>query len=704
MTNPLLAPAGLPAFDQIKPEHVVPAIQQLLADLERRLPDVEKGLRPDWDSVDALNDLVEPLARAWGVVGHLMGVKNSPELRTAHETVQPAVVQTFMKVAQSEAAYKAARGLKDSPAYAALTDAQKRTVDWRIKDAELSGIALQGEQRDRFNAIETELSELSTKFSNKVLDASKAWALVLTNKDDVAGLPHSALQMAAQMARMAGSADATPENGPWRITLDVPVMQPFLRHALRRDLREQVYRAYVTRASELFPVDDPAALDNRATMERILTLRQEKAELLGYQTYAELSLATKMAPGVAAVEKLLEELRAVAHPWAKTELDELRALAKEGVPGVPTDGDVKHWDLEMLSEKLRERRFRFTDEELRPYFPLPRVLDGLFALAERLFGVVVKAADGETPVWHEDARFFRISSSDGAPIAAFFLDPYSRPADKRGGAWMDECETRRRKDGKVRLPVAYLCCNQSPPVDGKPSLMTFREVETLFHEFGHGLQHMLTSVDVVDVSGIKGIEWDAVELASQFMENWCYHRPTLMGMSRHVDTGAPLPDELFEKLKAARTFRAASMMLRQVSFALLDLELHHRFRPGQGETVFDVQRALAATTSVMPPLPEDRFLCAFTHIFAGGYAAGYYSYKWAEVLSADAFSAFEEAGLDDEKAVAATGRRYRDTILGLGGSLPPMEVFKRFRGREPSTRPLLQHAGLLTTEQAGVGA
>jgi oligopeptidase A len=471
--------------------------------------------------------------------------------------------------------------------------------------------------------------------------------------------------------------------------LDFPSFAPFMEHSQRRDLRETLYRAFISRAST-------GPEDNTPLIKRILQLRQEKAVLLGYRTYAELSLASKMAPDVTAVERLLEELRQASFAAAAQDLEDLKTFASS--QGAPEANDVCLWDVAFWAERLREHRYAFNDEELRPYFPLPRVLDGLFALAERLFGVRFVPADGEAPVWHPDVRFFRVHDTQGADIAAFYLDPYSRPAEKRGGAWMDECVGRSSllavEHQAVRLPVAYLVCNQTPPVDGKPSLMTFQEVKTLFHEFGHGLQHMLTTVNYGLASGIRNVEWDAVELPSQFMENWCYHRDTLLGLSGHVDTGEPLPDDLYEKICAARNYRAGSQMLRQLYFACLDLALHHNFDPYGPESIFQVQERIAKITTVLPPLPEDRFLCSFGHIFSGGYAAGYYSYKWAEVLSADAFGAFEEAGLEDVEAVASTGRRYRDTILALGGSRHPMEVFHEFRGREPSTAALLRHSGL----------
>jgi oligopeptidase A len=415
------------------------------------------------------------------------------------------------------------------------------------------------------------------------------------------------------------------------------------------------------------------------------------------------SLAAKMAPGVAAVEKLLGELRVAALPRARAEHEELTAWArsKSGQPELT----LRLWDVAYWSERLREERYAYTDEELRPYFALPRVLEGLFATARRLFGISVRAADGEVPVWDPSVRFFRVADEAGRDIAAFYLDPYSRPATKRGGAWMNNALDRKRlPDGGVRLPVAYLVCNATPPVGDRPALLTFREVETLFHEFGHGLQHMLTRVDYPEAAGINNVEWDAVELPSQFMENWCFHEGTLSGLARHWETAEPLAAHLQKRIREGRNYRAASMTLRQVYFATLDLELHHRYAPGSAGGVLEVQRRVARENTVLPPLPEDRFLAGFTHIFAGGYAAGYYSYKWAEVLSADAFGAFREAGLEAPEALERTGRRFRDTVLALGGSRHPLEVFEAFRGRGPSTRPLLEQTGLLDTQEHGGSA
>jgi oligopeptidase A len=472
----------------------------------------------------------------------------------------------------------------------------------------------------------------------------------------------------------------------------MPRYLPFLKYSRRRDLRERLYKAHVSRASG-------GEHDNGPLIERILLLRRRQARLLGYANWAEVSLATKMADSVAAVERLLDDLRAAARPAALAELEQLRACAERH--GAPEAGDLQPWDVPYWSEVLRRESFDLDSEALRPWFPLPQVLDGLFALCGRLFGIWIVAADGEAPVWHPDVRYFRVLEAEGgaeggAPVAAFYLDPYSRPGSKRGGAWMDDCLGRSRDEqGRPVLPVAYLICNQSPPVGDTPSLMTFEEVETLFHEFGHGLQHMLTTVERPQAAGINHVEWDAVELPSQFMENWCYDRPTLMGMARHWQSGEPLPDAEYRKLLAARTFLGGMATLRQVHFALTDLRLHSRWDPEGGQSPEALRRQLAHSTTVLPPIPEDAMLCAFGHIFAGGYAAGYYSYKWAEVLSADAYAAFEEVGLENEERVQATGRRFRDTVLSLGGSRSPAEVFAAFRGRDPSPEALIRHSGLV---------
>ncbi|MGL6345145.1 MAG: M3 family metallopeptidase [Waterburya sp.] len=685
--NPLLIGKGLPPFDQIKAEQVVPAITQLLKELESEISKLEENVTPTWSGlVEPLTAIEERLGWSWGIVGHLMSVKNSPQLREAYETMQPEIVKFYNKLSQSKPLYEAFKGIKEGAEWDKLEPAQQRIVESSIRDFELSGVGLEGEAKERFNQIQLELAELSTKFSNNVLDATKAFKLKLTDQKDVEGLPPSALGLMAQTAKAEGEEAATPENGPWVVTLDYPSYVPFLKYATNRELREKLYKAFVSRAAS-------EELDNRGNIDRILELRKEQANILGFANFAELSLARKMAPNVDAVQQLQEELRVASYDAAVQEFEELKAFAGTE--------DIKHWDTSYWAEKQREAKFDFNEEELRPYFSLPKVLDGLFSLANRIFGVTITAADGQAPVWHDDVRYFQIADETGEAIAFFYLDPYSRPAEKRGGAWMNDCIGRAKMtvEGKTetRLPVAYLICNQTPPVADKPSLMTFGEVTTLFHEFGHGLQHMLTTINYVGAAGINNVEWDAVELPSQFMENWCYDRGTLFGMAKHYQTGETLPEEYYLKLVAAKNYMSGSAMLRQLHFGMLDMELHSNYQPGGNETPNQVRDRLAKTTSVLQPLAEDNFLCSFGHIFAGGYAAGYYSYKWAEVLSADAFAAFEEAGLEDEEAVKSVGKRFRDTVLSLGGSLHPMEVFQSFRGREPKTEPLLRHNGLLAT-------
>ncbi|MEZ6047736.1 MAG: M3 family metallopeptidase [Planctomycetaceae bacterium] len=687
--NPLLQQAGLPQFDKIEAEHVVPAVKQLLEDADKAFTELEQNVQPTWAGlVEPLEKIGQRFEQTWGPVGHLLGVKNSSELRTAYESVLGDVVSFSLKMKQSKPLYEAFKGLKEGAGWSSLDSAQQRIIESGLLDAELAGVGLEGADKERFNKIAQELSQLSTTFSNNVLDATKAYELVITNKADTEGWPESLKQLTAQsynQAKAEENPQATSEEGPWLITLDIPCFGPFLEHCQNRALREEVYRARIHLASD-------GELDNTENISRILKLRQEKAKLLGYNNYAELSLAQKMAPSVEAVAEMSEDLRKAAWEAAEADMKDIEELARQMGQSEP----VMNWDAAFWAERLREKRFDFTDEQLRPYFSLERVLNGLFGLVERIFGIDVKAADGEAPVWNKDVRYFKIYDESGAQCAAFFLDPYSRPKDKRGGAWMDDCLSRRVIDGKVQLPVAYLICNSTPPIGDKPSLMTFREVETLFHEFGHGLQHMLTTINYADASGINGVEWDAVELPSQFMENWCYHRPTLLGMTAHYETGEPLPEELFEKICAARTYRSGTMMLRQLLFGMTDMTLHSSFDPTGSQSIFDLHQELSKKTSVLPLLPDDKSLCAFQHIFAGGYAAGYYSYKWAEVLSADAFSAFEEVGLNDDDAVAAVGRHFRDTVLSLGGSRHPMEIFKEFRGREPSTEALLRHSGLKT--------
>ena len=692
-SSPLLKGHGLPSYEQITPELVRQDIPLLLKELEQQFTDLEQALRSrlDSDSFLGWEEVMQPMQRigerlrwSWGVISHLNGVCNTPELRDAHAAQQPDVVRLGNRLGQSKVLHRALCQLRDQPSEP-LNSTRQRILESELLSMQQRGVGLDGEHQTAFNQASERLAALSTSFGNHVLDATQQWTLKLTDPKQVKGLPQRALESLAAAAREAGDAEASAEKGPWLVGLDMPRYIPVLTHADDRSLRETVYRAHVSRASQ-------GNLDNAPLIEEILGLRRDQAQRLGYGHWAELSLASKMAEDVSAVEALLEELRAAAYPAAEKELEELKACAHRH--GTAEADALAPWDVTYWSEKLRRERFDLDQEALRPWFPLPQVLDGLFGLCSRLFDVEITPADGEAPVWHNDVRFFHVRRG-GEPIAAFYLDPYSRPASKRGGAWMDECLGRHRNsDGSLVLPVAYLICNQTPPVGEAPSLMSFEEVETLFHEFGHGLQHMLTTVDEPEAAGISNVEWDAVELPSQFMENWCLDQNTLMGMARHWQTGEPLPQAEVEKLRSSRTFNAGLATLRQVHFALTDLRLHSQWTPQLGLTPDQFRRDIASTTTVMAPIPEDRFLCAFGHIFAGGYSAGYYSYKWAEVLSADAYAAFEEVGLDQEDQVRATGARFRDTVLSLGGSRAPAEVFKAFRGRVASSEALIRHSGL----------
>ena len=725
--NPLSDTRGLPLFDQIKEGHVVPAVRQLLQEVGQDFQKVEDSIREDSNSKDFphvlenLNQIEYRLSRVWGTVNHLLGVKNTSELREAHEEVQKEVVDFCLRMGQSKALYcffqKAEQELQkcsdSSPEF-------KRMLALRLRDAKHAGVGLPSDKRKRFNEIAAELSKLGHDFTNRVLDVTKAFSMIVDQPKDIEGIPLSCLQLAAdnylRLQENSGTSSGfdSPEEstkvsrvdssqGPWCFTLEAPLLVPFLENCRNRSLREKIYRAFIGRASE-------GELSNQEAIRQILCLRKEQAKLLGYESYAEMKLESRMAGSVQEVYDFIENLRNASFEPACRELDELREFARsEG-----ESNELCHWDISFWAERLREKKFHFIEEDLRPYFPFSKVLEGLFCLAGNLFNIQISSAEKGVAVWHPDVRFFHIKDKEsGQKIASFYLDPYSRPQDKRGGAWMDECINRWQREEDLQLPVAYLICNAAPPLGDQPALMNFREVETLFHEFGHGLQHMLTKVKYPDISGINGVEWDAVEFPSQFMENWCYHRPTLLSLSSHLETKEPLPDDLLEQIREARNYRSASTMLRQLRFSLLDMELHHSFDPFSKDTsVFDIQKGLDPLTSPLPSLPEDYFLCSFMHIFGGGYSAGYYSYKWAEVLSADAFSAFEEVFMKEactkevstkesekwidsqDPSIQKVGLKFRDTILSLGGSQHPLEVFQSFRGRKPSTSSLLRHNNL----------
>ncbi|XP_073054885.1 organellar oligopeptidase A, chloroplastic/mitochondrial-like isoform X1 [Primulina eburnea] len=688
--NPLLLDFTFPPYDVIEPKHIRLAIRSILSKLEAELIELENTAKPTWPKlVIPLEKIIDRLSVAWGIVSHLNSVKDTPELRAAIEEIQPAKVEFELKLRQSKVIYHAFKAIRDSSDWENLNDARKRVVLMKLKEAVLNGVSLDDSSRERFNEIEQELEKLGQKFEENILDATKNFEKLITDKKEIQGLPFTILTIASETAIRKGYEEATADKGPWIITLDGPMYRSILQHCSNRSLREEVFRAYVTRASY-------GPLNNTPLIERILQLRLEKAKLLGYCNYAEVSMETKMAT-IDKANDLIEKLHNASWSPAVKDMEDIRDFAIGR--GAEEAKDMDQWDINFWSERLRESNYDINEEELRPYFSLSKVMDGLFNLAKRLFGIDIEPADGIAPVWNKDVSFYKVKDSSHTTIAYFYFDPYSRPSEKRGGAWMDVVVGRTvvfSSDNKSpRLPICHVVCNQTPPVKDKPSLMTIREVETVFHEFGHALQHMLTRQDEGLVSGTKGIEWDAVEIASQFMENWCYQRDTMLSIARHYETGESLAEETCLRVLSARTFRAGSLLLRQLRYASLDLELHSKYDPRAAESVHDIDQRIGKKTHVIPLLPQDRFLCSFSHIFADKYAAGYYSYQWAEVLSYDAFSAFEEGGLDNEHAIKAMGGKFRETILAIGGGKSPNEVFMEFRGREPSPDPFLRYNGLL---------
>ncbi len=686
--NPLLGNSGLPHFDRILPEHVGPAVDSILKTCEAVLANLEKSAKPTWENlVEPLESMRRSLHSTWSPVQHLIGVKNSPALRDAYEKALPKIVSFSLRLSQSKELFQSFKQFRNNQDWNKLNRAQQRAIESHLLNAKLSGIELEGAAQERFNEISQRLSQLQTSFSNHVLDATKAYQLLLTDPSDVADIPETfrAIWADQYQSQHPDKQPVNATNGPWLVTLNFASYMPFLKYCNNRQLRQEVYKAYVTRASV-------GNFDNTPIMKEILSLRLELAKLLGFQSFAEVSLASKMAGNVETVEQLLHDLSKVSTQKARLELNDLESFAhKNGL-----QDQLQNWDIYFYLEKLRQEKFNFSDDELRPYFPLDRVLTGLFRLLENLFGIKVVPSTEKVTCWHKDVLYYEVQDENNSTIAAFYLDPYARPEEKRGGAWMDTCLDRGLVNGKKINPVAYLVCNGTPPVGDTPSLLSFEEVETLFHEFGHGLQHMLTKVDYLDVTGINGIEWDAVELPSQFMENWCYQKTVVQNLTKHIKTGKHLPDELFEKIHKAKTFNAANLMVRQLHFAMVDMELHHRsILSSEGESLDSINRRIASKVCAIQPISEDRSLCTFEHIFAGSYAAGYYSYKWAEVLSADAFSRFEDEGLDDAN-VARVGRDFKETVLALGGSQHPLEVFRMFRGREPKVDALLRHNDLNT--------
>nr|WP_194718627.1 oligopeptidase A [Pseudomonas typographi] len=675
----MLQPYDLPPFSAIRPEHVQPAIEHILAGNRAALVRMlaEQGSKPTWEGlVLAMDELNDRLGAAWSPVSHLNAVCNSPQLRQAYEACLPALSAYSTELGQNRALFDAFQALAASPEASQFDTAQKTILEHSLRDFRLSGIDLPPAQQKRYAEVQSKLSELGSQFSNQLLDATQAWTKHITDEAALAGLADSA------KAQMAAAAQAKGLEG-WLVTLEFPSYYAVMTYAHDRALREEVYNAYCTRASDQGP--NAGQNDNGPVMEHILGLRQELAQLLGFANYAELSLATKMAESSDQVLSFLRDLARRSKPFAADDLQQLKAFAAE-----QGCSDLQSWDSGYYGEKLREQRYSVSQEALRAYFPIDKVLGGLFSIVERLYGIQINELKG-FDTWHPDVRLFEISEN-GQHVGRFFFDLYAR-ANKRGGAWMDGARDRRRTaEGTLQSPVANLVCNFTPAVAGKPALLTHDEVTTLFHEFGHGLHHLLTRIEHAGVSGINGVAWDAVELPSQFMENWCWEPEGLALISGHYETGEPLPQALLEKMLAARNFQSGLIMLRQLEFSLFDFELHATH--GDGRSVAQVLDAIRDEVSVMRPPAYNRFPNSFAHIFAGGYAAGYYSYKWAEVLSADAFSRFEEEGVFN----AETGRAFREAILARGGSQAPMVLFVDFRGREPSIDALLRHSGL--TEEA----
>ncbi|MGL6006298.1 oligopeptidase A [Aeromonas sobria] len=678
MNNPLLTMDALPPFSQIQPEQVQPAVVQAIADCKQKISDVlAQNETHTWDSLIApLEEVNDRLARIWSPVSHLNSVLNSEALRVAHDACLPLLSEFQTYVGQHEGLYQAYLGLSQSDDFPLLSGAQRKEILNTLRDFRLSGIGLPAEAQQRYGEIQARLSELASRFSNNVLDATQGWHKPVTEEAELAGLPDSVRAAARQMAELKGKEG-------WLFTLDIPSYLPVMMYSDNRELRAEMYQAFTTRASDRGP--NAGKWDNSAIMSELLTLRRELAQLLGFANYAELSLATKMADKTEQVVSFLTDLAAKSLPQGKAELEEIRAFATEQ----HGQGELAAWDLAYYAEKLKQHKFSISDEQLRPYFPASKVVKGLFEVVKRVFGMKVRERLG-IDTWHPDVRFYDIFDAEDELRGSFYLDLYARE-HKQGGAWMDVCLGRRyRQDGSLQKPVAYLTCNFNGPVDGKPALFTHNEVVTLFHEFGHGIHHMLTRIDVAGVAGINGVAWDAVELPSQFLENWCWESEALAFISGHHETGEPLPADLLEKMLTARNFQAAMQMLRQLEFSLFDFRLHQTFDPANPDQIPSLLAEVRSQVAVMTPPEFNRFQHSFSHIFAGGYAAGYYSYKWAEVLSADAFSRFEEEGIFNP----VTGQSFLKHILEKGGSKEPMELFRAFRGREPKVDALLRHSGI----------
>ncbi|CDT38178.1 oligopeptidase A [Vibrio coralliirubri] len=678
MSNPLLTFTDLPPFSQIKPEHVKPAVEQVIEACRNKIEQVLEGnTSPSWDNLVApIEEVDDRLGRIWSPVSHMNSVVNSDELREAYESCLPVLSEYGTWVGQHKGLFEAYKAIKASEAFSALNRAQQKTITDALRDFELSGIGLPADEQHRYGEISKRQSELGSQFSNNVLDATMGWSKQITDVAELAGMPESALA-AAQAA-----AESKEQQG-YLLTLDIPSYLPVMTYCDNQELRKELYEAYVTRASDRGP--NAGKWDNTEIITEQLKLRHEIARMLGFSTYSEKSLSTKMAETPDQVLGFLNDLAVKAKPQGEREVEELRQFAEKEF-GV---SELNLWDIAYYSEKQKQNLFEISDEELRPYFPESNVVSGLFEVLNRVFGMSVTEREG-VDTWHESVRFFDIFDATGTLRGSFYLDLYARE-HKRGGAWMDDCRGRRiTESGELQTPVAYLTCNFNKPVGDKPALFTHDEVVTLFHEFGHGIHHMLTQVEAGAVAGINGVPWDAVELPSQFLENWCWEEEALSFISGHFETGEALPKEMLEKMLAAKNFQSAMFILRQLELGLFDFTLHTEYDPEVGARVLETLADVKSKVSVLPSLDWNRFSHSFGHIFAGGYSAGYYSYLWAEVLSADAFSAFEEEGIFNTE----TGNRFLNNILEMGGSEEPMELFKRFRGREPQIDAMLRHAGI----------
>ncbi|MBL1293113.1 MAG: oligopeptidase A [Thiotrichales bacterium] len=677
MNNPLLTDQHLPRFDTIKPEHIEPAIDQLLAEQRQQVADLlsEDAVPTFSGFVLVMDAMSERLSRVWSPVSHINAVVNSDELRKSYNNCLPKISEFSTELGQNKELYQAYKTVADSEEYTQLDTAARKMIDNALRDFHLSGVALEDEDKARYKEVKSELSRLASKFEENVLDATGAWKKGITREQDLGGLPDSAKALAKQAAEQAGIEG-------WQLSLEMPSYIAVMTYADDRLLRREVYEAYTTRASELGP--HAQHWDNAGIMKQLLALRHEQAQLLGFDNYAEYSLATKMAETSEEVLGFLNDLADRSYAVAQKEFAELAQFAKE------RDGisDLSAWDTTYYSEQLRQVRYALSQEELKPYFPVAKVLTGVFDVVQHLYGLRIEQISG-VATWHPDVQFFQICDEHDEIRGEFYLDLYAR-SHKRGGAWMDECVTRMRKPDGVDTPVAYLTCNFTPPLGDDPSLLTHGEVITLFHEFGHGLHHLLTKVEYSGVAGIRGVAWDAVELPSQFMENWCWQREALDLISGHYQTGEAIPEELFNKLNASKNFLSGMQMVRQLEFSIFDFRIHREYDADNGLDIEAVLNEVREQTAVVPTPNFNRFANSFSHIFAGGYSAGYYSYKWAEVLSSDAFSKFEENGIFDR----ATGKQFLRSVLEQGGSREPMELFVEFRGRKPSIDALLRHNGL----------